>query len=302
LVLSHFPHDEEENDVGLFLLMSHLSHDDARPVVVLLLFLPSEEVLHASHLSTASARLGFGGEGAGAGIMISAAAQEGVGSSGNIFDPGGVGSSPGMAACAMARCTRATVTAMDGGWIEGAALRVREEIPLYSYTNTSEEAEIWSRGDGMRLMAHAVLYLKDRASPTTHPIRSSDSVSIPRPLSESNSRRHWNSEAAAAVDQPTPPPPSLSSPIRFVSSDTSSPMACVVPPKMTTPTERAPPDSAAEQDAAAAPDAAVPPPPPPHVAPEARPRRRRREVGRAQDQQACPERDIVFLVEHEQQQ
>jgi hypothetical protein len=35
-----------------------------------------------------------------------------------------------MAACAMARCTRATVTAMDGGWIEGAAPRVREEIPL----------------------------------------------------------------------------------------------------------------------------------------------------------------------------
>jgi hypothetical protein len=169
LVLSHFPHDEvaaarlvgllleldeEENDVGLFLFMPHLSRDDARPVL-LLLFLPSEELLltfqcsaasarpglggdlievllHASHLSTASTRLGFGGEGVG--IMISAA-QGGVGSSGNIFHSGGVGSSPGMAACAMARCTRATVTAMDGGC-----------------TNTSEQAarkrRRWNVTDG----------------------------------------------------------------------------------------------------------------------------------------------------------
>jgi hypothetical protein len=197
LVLSHFAHDdvaaarlvgllleldEEENGVGLFLLTSHLSHDDARLVLLLLLLLlllPSEELLHASHLSTASAQLGFGGDligvllhashlstasarlsfgGEGVGIVM-AAAQGGVGSSGSIFHSGGVGSSPGMAACAIARCTRATVTAMDAGWIEGAALRVREEIPLYSYTNTSEQAAR-KRGDGMRLMAHAVLYLK----------------------------------------------------------------------------------------------------------------------------------------------
>jgi hypothetical protein len=174
LVLSHFAHDdvaaarlvgllleldEEENGVGLFLLTSHLSHDDARLVLLLLLLLlllPSEELLHASHLSTASARLSFGGEGVG---IVMAAAQGGVGSSGSIFHSGGVRSRPGMAACAIARCTRATVTAMDAGWIEGAALRVREEIPLYSYTNTSEQAAR-KRGDGMRLMAHAVLYLK----------------------------------------------------------------------------------------------------------------------------------------------
>jgi hypothetical protein len=70
--------DEEENDAGLFLFMSHLSRDDARPVLLLLFLLPEEllltfqcsaasaspglggdligVLLHASHLSTASAR------------------------------------------------------------------------------------------------------------------------------------------------------------------------------------------------------------------------------------------------------
>jgi hypothetical protein len=115
--------------------MSHLSHDDA-----LLLFLlspgelgwPDEDfavILRASQRTAASARhAGLGGDlirvvlearpgllgEDWSGRMTAAAAQGGVGSSGNMVHCGGVGSSPGMAACAMARCTRATGTAMDG--------------------------------------------------------------------------------------------------------------------------------------------------------------------------------------------
>jgi hypothetical protein len=157
LVLSsHLSHDEEEkDDVGLVLLTSHLSHDVARPALLLLLLLPSEELLlasqcsaasarqglggdlvgallHASHLSTASARLGFGGEGA--------AAQGGVGSSGNIFHSGGVGRSPDMAACAMARCTRATVTAM-GGAVDGSREKRGPALSSTATQTRSEEAE-----------------------------------------------------------------------------------------------------------------------------------------------------------------
>jgi hypothetical protein len=81
-------------------------------------------VLHASHRSTASARPGLLGAGDWSGRMTAAAAQEGVGSSGNILHCGRVGSSPGMAACAMARCTRATGTAT-----EGDAPHAGEELP-----------------------------------------------------------------------------------------------------------------------------------------------------------------------------
>jgi hypothetical protein len=176
LVLSHFA---EEKDVGIFLLMSHLSLDDA-----LLLFLlpasgelgwPDEGfavvlrasqrsaasarladlggdligvVLHASHRSTASARPGLlGGDWTGRMMAPMAAAQEGVGSSGIIFHCGGVGSSPGRAACAMARCTRATGTAINR-LIEGDAAHAREEMPPHRLERAGgDEITTW-QGDG----------------------------------------------------------------------------------------------------------------------------------------------------------
>jgi len=66
-------------------------------------------VLRASHLSSESARLGLA-SGLGRPRVV---ATHGVGSSGNIFHLGGVGSSAGRAACAMARCSRATGIAVD---------------------------------------------------------------------------------------------------------------------------------------------------------------------------------------------
>ena len=65
-------------------------------------------VLRASHLSSESARLGLA-----SGFGRTAATHGGVGSSGSIFHLGGVGSSAGRAACAMARCSRATGIAVD---------------------------------------------------------------------------------------------------------------------------------------------------------------------------------------------
>jgi hypothetical protein len=50
----------------------------------------------------------------------------GVGSSGNMFHMGGVGSNAGRAACAMARCTRATGIAMDP--IEGRQWQTRSQL------------------------------------------------------------------------------------------------------------------------------------------------------------------------------
>jgi hypothetical protein len=122
--------------------MSHLSHDDAMLLLGELSSWPDEDfavilrsaasaadlirvVLYASHRSTASARPGLLG-GDWSGRMTAAAAQEGVGSSGNILHCGGVGSSPGIAACAMARCTRATGTAMAGS-VEGDAPHTHEK-------------------------------------------------------------------------------------------------------------------------------------------------------------------------------
>jgi hypothetical protein len=118
--------EEEAATTFFFLSLSHLSHEDARPG---LLLSPSKErrppddedgdvglppglILCASHLSAASARLGLGGDELGR--MM---AHGGVGSSGGIIimHLGGLGSSPGRAACAMARCTRATGIAMDQG-------------------------------------------------------------------------------------------------------------------------------------------------------------------------------------------
>ena len=113
-----------------FLLPSHLSHEDARPELLILspskskerrppdddddVGLPPGLILCASHLSAASARLSLGGDELGR--MM---AHGGVGSSDGIaimlMHLGGVGSSPGRAACAMARCTRATGIAMDQG-------------------------------------------------------------------------------------------------------------------------------------------------------------------------------------------
>jgi hypothetical protein len=109
-----------------FLLLSHRSHEDARPGLPLS---PAKErrspdddddggvglpavglVLCASHLSATSARLGLGGE-----LVGRMTTHGGVGRSGGIIimHLGGAGSSPGRAACAMARCTRATGIAMD---------------------------------------------------------------------------------------------------------------------------------------------------------------------------------------------
>jgi hypothetical protein len=116
----------EEARFTLFLLLSNLSHKDASPGPLLLpskeswpseqdgdddeAGLPARLVLFASHLPAASARLGLlrGGE-----LLGRMAAHGGAGSSGSIVHLGGVGSSPGRAACSMARCTRATGIAMD---------------------------------------------------------------------------------------------------------------------------------------------------------------------------------------------
>jgi hypothetical protein len=133
--------EEDDDDAGLagLLCASHLSSESARlllflPLLVLLdattflLFMstecwppedddeeedagpPAGLILCASHLPAASARLGLGGE-----LLLGRrmAHGGGAGSSGNIVQVGGVGSSPGRAACAMARCTRATGIAMD---------------------------------------------------------------------------------------------------------------------------------------------------------------------------------------------
>ena len=95
-----------------------LSDEDAR--AGLLLMLPMERwletddagldglALRASHLSSASARLGLGGD-----TGRTTTTHGGVGSSGSILILGGVGSSAGRTACAMARCTRAIGIAMD---------------------------------------------------------------------------------------------------------------------------------------------------------------------------------------------
>jgi len=115
----------EGDVVALFLLLSHLSHDDVRPGLLLLpsmggrwppdaaadagLSLPPGLILCASHVSTSSARLGLGGE------LKRMTARGGAGSSDRIIvHLGEVGSSPGTAACALARCTRATGIAIDG--------------------------------------------------------------------------------------------------------------------------------------------------------------------------------------------
>jgi len=119
--------EEEAAAAFFFLLLSHLSHEDARPGLLMLspskkrrphddddddVGLPAGLILCASHLSAASARLGLGGDELGRTM-----AHGGVGSSGGItiMHLGGLGSSPGRAACAMARCTRATGIAMDQG-------------------------------------------------------------------------------------------------------------------------------------------------------------------------------------------
>ena len=136
------PEDDDEAGLAAFLCASHLSAESARPgfggdVVELLredrrpakLLTLSAEVerglddaensvlpdlvlvlfLCASHLSSASARLGLAGVFA---WRMAAAATHGVGRSGSIFHLGGVGSSAGRAACATLRCTRATGMAM----------------------------------------------------------------------------------------------------------------------------------------------------------------------------------------------
>ena len=134
--------DDDEAGLAAFLCASHLSTESARrglgggevtflrgdPCPALLLTLPAERgpvdddaddeaegsalaglvILRASHLSSESARLGLA-----SGFGRTAATHGGVGSSGSIFHLGGVGSSAGRAACAMARCTRATGIAMD---------------------------------------------------------------------------------------------------------------------------------------------------------------------------------------------
>jgi len=135
--------DDADVDAGLagFLCASHLSSESARLLlaglvlpdeevsVTIFLLLPKEcwppeeeeeddddaglpagLVLCASHLPAASARLGLRG-----GELGRMTAHGGAGSSGSIVRLGGVGSSPGRAACAMARCTRATGIAMDRG-------------------------------------------------------------------------------------------------------------------------------------------------------------------------------------------
>lgn len=108
--------------LGNFLLLSYLSHDDALPG--LLLVLPGEHGLEpdkdeddglelpglglcVSHLSTVSARPGFGLEDDFAGK------KTGMHVAGKIAFLGGVGSRPGRTAFAMARCTRATGITMD---------------------------------------------------------------------------------------------------------------------------------------------------------------------------------------------
>ena len=131
--------DDVDDEAGLaaFLCASHLSTESARPGLgggevaflredprpALLLTLSSAErgldaaedsilaglVLRVSHLSSESARLGLP-SGFGRPRMV---ATHGVGSSGIIFHLGGVGSSAGRAACAIARCTRAIGIAMD---------------------------------------------------------------------------------------------------------------------------------------------------------------------------------------------
>jgi hypothetical protein len=128
------------------LLLSHLSHEDARAGLPLS---PSKErrppdddddddfglpaaclVLCASHLSAASARLCLGGE-----LVGRMTTHGGVGRSGGIIivHLGGVGSSPGRAACAMARCTRATGIAMDRG---------SRETPQAPARDGAEEAKL----------------------------------------------------------------------------------------------------------------------------------------------------------------
>ena len=120
-------HGDEAEDfdvlAGLVLRASHLSAESARPGLDGDAASLREEdprpaaeaesalaglVLFASHLSSESARLGLS---CGFGRMM-AAMHGGVGSSGSIFHLGGVGNSGGRAACAMARCTRATGIAM----------------------------------------------------------------------------------------------------------------------------------------------------------------------------------------------
>jgi len=117
--------DAVDDDAGLagFLCASHLSSESARLILLLLARPPEDDddddndaglpaglVLCASHLPVASARLGLALAGELLGRM---AAHGGAGSSGSIVHLGGVGSIPGRAACAMARCTRATGIAMD---------------------------------------------------------------------------------------------------------------------------------------------------------------------------------------------
>ena len=117
--------DAVDDDAGLagFLCASHLSSESARLILLLLARPPEDDddddndaglpaglVLCASHLPAASARLGLRG-----GELGRMTAHGGAGSSGSIVRLGGVGSSPGRAACAMARCTRATGIAMDRG-------------------------------------------------------------------------------------------------------------------------------------------------------------------------------------------
>ena len=141
LMRGDVPDDDDEAGLAAFLCASHLSTESARPGLgggevtflrgdpcpALLLTLPVERgpvdddddeaegsalvglvVLRASHLSSESARLGLA-----SGFGRTAATHGGVGSSGNIFHLGGVGSSAGRAACAMARCSRAAGIAVD---------------------------------------------------------------------------------------------------------------------------------------------------------------------------------------------
>jgi hypothetical protein len=83
------PNDDPDDDVGLAAGLT---------------------VLFASHLSTASARQGLGASGMGRMTTHRGAWSSGA----TIFHLSGVGSSAGRAACAMARCTRATGIAMSG--------------------------------------------------------------------------------------------------------------------------------------------------------------------------------------------
>jgi hypothetical protein len=107
-----------------FLRGSETSDEDARAALLLTVAGSGERRRHgeaedamqggrglalcASHGSSESARLGgIGSEG------MAATHTHDVGSSGSIFDLGGVGSSAGRAACSTARCTRATGITMD---------------------------------------------------------------------------------------------------------------------------------------------------------------------------------------------